>query len=225
MAVSHLNRFLLFFLFTVTVTCQQSDDEPQLALDPSEQEAVYRVLDSVNSAILWRTIFPDDLCASPPDGVVCDYVYASQHGVATSVHVTEFHLGYVSDFTPNPPCTANSTLNPLLFTAFKHIRKLLFYKCFTRDQVPLPETIPDDFGSVLEEMVFIENPSLIGKLSVMIGNFSNLKRLVLTWNGFHGSIPDRIGDLTSLQEITLSRNSLNGLHNIPDLIIKILSAP
>ncbi|KAL1203196.1 Piriformospora indica-insensitive protein 2 [Cardamine amara subsp. amara] len=214
MATSHLNLFLFFFLFTATIiTCQLTDDDvsPQLTLDPSEQEAVYRVLDSVNSAIPWRTIFPDDLCASPPDGVVCDFIYASQHGVATSVHVTEFHLGYISEFTQNPPCTANSTLNPLLFTAFRHIRKILFYNCFTTDHVSLPETIPDDFGSVLEELVFIENPSLIGDLSIMIGNFTKLRRLVLTGNGFHGSIPGRVlGDLISLEEITLSRNSLTG---------------
>lgn len=207
---------LLIFLFTATlITSQQNDDDdydasPQLALDPSEQEAVYRVLDSVNSAISWRTIFPDDLCASPPDGVVCDYLYASQNGVATSVHVTEFHLGYVSDYTQNPPCSLTSTLDPLIFTSFKHLRKLFFYKCFTGARVSLPETIPEDFGSVLEEFVFIENPSLVGEIGLMIGNFTKLRRLVLSGNGFHGSIPGRIGDLVSLEEITLSRNSLSG---------------
>ncbi|CAH2077668.1 unnamed protein product [Thlaspi arvense] len=214
MATSHLKLFLVFFLFTATfIVTQQNDDEdalPQLALDPSEQEAVYRVLNSVNSAISWRTIFPDDLCASPPDGVVCDFSYASPNGVATSVHVTEFHLGYLSDYTQNPPCASNSTLDPLLFTSFKHLRKLFFYKCFTGSRVSLPETIPEDFGSVLEELVFIENPSLVGKVSVLIGNFTKLRRLVLTGNGFHGSIPGRISDLVSLQEITLSRNSLSG---------------
>ncbi|ESQ54391.1 hypothetical protein EUTSA_v10027034mg [Eutrema salsugineum] len=214
MATSHLNLFLLFFIFSASfIVTQQNDDEdapPQLALDRSEQEAVYRVLDSVNSAISWRTIFPDDLCASPPDGVVCDFLYASPNGVATSVHVTEFHLGYVSDYTQNPPCSSNSTLDPLLFTSFKHLRKLFFYKCFTGARVSLPETIPEDFGSVLEELVFIENPSLVSEVSVLIGNFTKLRRLVLTGNGFHGSIPGRISDLVSLQEITLSRNSLSG---------------
>ncbi|KAG7541132.1 hypothetical protein ISN45_Aa07g012620 [Arabidopsis thaliana x Arabidopsis arenosa] len=212
---TNLSLLLLLFLFTATlITSQQNDEDddasPQLALDPSEQEAVYRVLDSVNSAISWRTIFPDDICASPPDGVVCDYLYPSQNGVATSVHVTEFHLGYLSDYTQNPPCSSNATLDPLLFTSFKHLRKLFFYKCFTGARVSLPESIPDDFGSVLEELVFIENPSLVGEIGAMIGNFTKLRRLVLTGNGFHGSIPGQIGDLVSLEEITLSRNSLSG---------------
>ncbi|VVB11251.1 unnamed protein product [Arabis nemorensis] len=216
MATSRINLFLLLlFLFTATfITSQQNDDEdapPQLALDSSEQEAVYRVLDSVNSAIPWRTIFPDDLCASPPDGVVCDFfTVRSQNGVVTSVHVTELHLGYVSDYTQNPPCSSNSTLEPLLFTSFNHLRKLFFYKCFTGARVSLPEAIPEGFGSVLEELVFIGNPSLVGEVSAVIGNFTKLRRLVLTGNGFHGSIPGRISDLVSLQEITLSRNSLTG---------------
>lgn len=214
MATSHLNLFLFFLFTAIVVSSQQNyyDDDapPQLALDPSEQEAVYRVLDSVNAAIPWRTIFPDDLCASPPDGVVCDFFDASPNGVVTSVHVTEFHFGYVSDYTQNPPCSSNSTLDPLLFTSFKHLRKLFFYKCFTGERVSLPETIPDDFGSVLEELVLIENPSLVGEVSAVIGNFTKLRRLVLTGNGFHGSIPGRIFDLVGLQEITLSRNSLSG---------------
>ncbi|XP_010447959.1 PREDICTED: piriformospora indica-insensitive protein 2-like [Camelina sativa] len=210
---------LLLFLFTATIitTSHQTEDDddsssssPQLALNPSEQEAVYRVLDSVNSAISWRTIFPDDLCASPPDGVVCDYLYVSQNGVATSVHVTELHLGYLSDYTQNPPCSSNSTLDPLLFTSFKHLRKLFVYKCFTVARVSLPDSIPEGFGSVLEELVFIENPSLVGEIGAMIGNFTKLRRLVLTGNGFHGSIPGRIGDLASLEEVTLSRNRLSG---------------
>ncbi|CAN8326301.1 unnamed protein product [Cochlearia groenlandica] len=214
---SHLNLFLLLLsLFTAksVVTQQYDESSPsRIALNPSEQESVYRVLDSINSAISWRTIFTEDLCVSPPDGVVCDYFdeEVSQNGVVvTSVHVTEFRFGYVSDYTQNPPCSLNSTLDPLLFTSFKRLRKLFFYKCFTGDLVSLPETLPESFGSVLEELVFIENPSLVGEISVLIGNFANLRRLVLTGNGFRGSIPGRISDLVSLQEITLSRNSLTG---------------
>ncbi|CAN6919728.1 unnamed protein product [Brassica oleracea] len=207
MATSHLHLFL-FFLFTAPSTvCQENNDDLPPKLPPSEQEAVYRVLNSVNPSIPWRTIFPDDLCASPSDGVVCDYPDASS---STSLHVTELHLGYVSDYTQNPPCSSNATLDPLLFTSFEHLRKLFFYKCFTGAPASLPATIPEEFGSVLEELVFIENPSLSGDVGVLIGNFTKLRRLVLTGNGFHGSIPNRISGLVSLQEITLSRNSLTG---------------
>ncbi|KAJ0251585.1 RIC7 [Hirschfeldia incana] len=211
MATSHLNLFLLFLLTTPPSVCQQqnNDDDsspPPPQLPPSEQEAVYRVLDSVNSAIPWRNIFTDNLCESPPDGVVCDY----DPDASTSVHVTELHLGYVSDYSQNPPCSPNATLDPLIFSSFKRLRKLFFYKCFTGAPVSLPETLPEDFGSVLEELVFIENPSLSCEIGVLIGNFTKLRRLVLTGNGFHGSIPNRISGLATLQEITLSRNSFTG---------------
>ncbi|KAG2243708.1 hypothetical protein Bca52824_094436 [Brassica carinata] len=215
MATSHLNLFLLLtFLSTAPpfiISQENNLDAPPPQLPPSEQEAVYRVLNSVNSAIPWRTVFPDDLCASPPDGVVCDYPDASV--ATTSVHVTELHLGYVSDYAQNPPCSPNATLDPLLFASFKHLRKLFVYKCFTGARVSLPATVPEGFGSVLEELVFIENPSLSGEIGVLIGNFTKLRRLVLIGNGFHGSIPGRIFDLVSLQEITLSRNSFTGGFN------------
>ncbi|XP_010540906.1 PREDICTED: piriformospora indica-insensitive protein 2 [Tarenaya hassleriana] len=206
---SDIILILAFMSIIVFTQQQQQDSTPPLALDPSEQEALYRVLESVNSAIPWRTIFPDDLCSSAPDGVVCDF-FSSENGVVTSVHVTELSFGYVSDYSPNPPCSSNSTLDPLLFTAFKHLRKLFFYKCFTGSRVPAPGTMPEGFGFSLEEMVFMENPGLVGELGGMIGNFTKLRRLVLTGNGLYGSIPSQIGDLVSLQEITLSRNSLSG---------------
>ncbi|KFK29395.1 hypothetical protein AALP_AA7G128000 [Arabis alpina] len=205
----HLFLLLLLFLFTSTfITSQQNEDEPpKLSLDSSEQEASYRVIDSVNYAIPRQTIFPNDLCASPPDDIVCDFF--TGNNVVTSIHVTELRFGYISDYRQNPHCSPNSALDPLLFTSFKPLRKVFFYKCFTGNKVSLPETIPEGFSSVLEELVFIGNPSLVGKVSSLIGNFTKLRRLVLTGNGFHGSIPGRISDLVSLQEITFSRNSLS----------------
>lgn len=66
------------------------------------------------------------------------------------------------------------------------------------------------FLSSLEELVFVENPSLVGPLSGILRNFTNLKRLVLTGNGVFGEVPNMIGDLVNLEEITLSRNQLVG---------------
>ncbi|KAF2294917.1 hypothetical protein GH714_027011 [Hevea brasiliensis] len=195
----------------------------QPLLDSTEQDSVYEVLSSINSAIPWRTLFPDDLCLSAPHGIVCDYFFEQPNSVSSTLpqtaHVTELNFGYVSDYTPNPPCSPNSTLNSLLFTSFKYLRKLFFYKCFTETTVVVPNVSSSSFGANLEELVFVENPTLVGSLSGIIGNFTNLRRLVLTGNGVSGNIPDRIGDLVNIEEITLSRNHLTG--NVPFSLSKL----
>ncbi|KAH9729239.1 ROP-interactive CRIB motif-containing protein 7 [Citrus sinensis] len=212
MALSSSSMCTLVFFTTLLSFLAVSNQQPFLS--SLEQDAVYQVLDSVNPTIHWRSLFPDDLCSSPPHGVVCDYFTISTNDTVSSqtetVHITELSFGYVSDYSPNPPCNANSTLNPLIFTSFKHLRKLFFYKCFTEKQVPVPDNIPASFGSSLEELVFIDNPSFVGPLGGIIGSFTNLRRLVLTGNGVYGGIPDKVGDLVGLEEITLSRNKLSG---------------
>ena len=64
--------------------------------------------------------------------------------------------------------------------------------------------------STLEELVFIDNPSFVAPLSGIFRNYTNLRRAVLTGNGVFGEIPDWVGDMVSLEELTLSRNQLNG---------------
>ncbi|KAJ9176467.1 hypothetical protein P3X46_011776 [Hevea brasiliensis] len=207
-----------FFLFLVTLLSSLVVSHQQPLLDSAEQDSVYEVLSSINSAIPWRTLFPDDLCLSAPHGVVCDYFFEQPNSqnlsVSTTlpqtVHVTELSFGYVSDSTPNPPCSPNSTLNPLLFTSFKYLRKLFFYKCFTETPVVMPNISSSSFGANLEELVFVENPALVSSLSGIIGNFTNMRRLVLNGSGVYGSIPDGIGNLVNIEEITLSRNQLSG---------------
>ncbi|KAJ7972622.1 Leucine-rich repeat receptor-like protein kinase family protein [Quillaja saponaria] len=194
----------LLTLFSIAVISRQ-----QPVLDLAEQESMYQVLESINSAFPWRSLFPDDLCISSPHGVVCDYFSESNSTVFETAHIVELNFGYVSDYNPNPPCSSNSKLNPLIFTSFKFLRKLFFYKCFNESRVSLPDVLPS-FTSSLEELVFIENPSLVGPLSGILHNFSSLRRLVLTGNGVYGRIPDAIGDLVNLEEITLSRNQLGG---------------
>ncbi|XP_022769874.1 piriformospora indica-insensitive protein 2-like [Durio zibethinus] len=207
--MAFLSIFKLIFFSTVMpilVTISLQQEQPVLNL--AEQDSVYQVLSSINSAIPWRTLFPDDLCSYPPHGVVCDY-FTDPTTNNVTVHITELSFGYVSDYAPNPPCSPNSTFSPLLFNSFKHLRKLFFYQCFIESQVYVPE-IPTTFGSSLEELVFINNPAFVGPLSGIIRNFTSLRRLVLTGNGIYGSIPDGIGDLVNVEEITLSRNKLSG---------------
>lgn len=194
--------FVLAFLSMVFLSHQQ----PPLV--STERESLFHVLDSINSDIPWRSLFndDDDICVSAPHGVVCDYPLDSDE----VAHIVELSFGYVSDESPNPPCSVNSTLDPLLFTSFKYLRKLFFYRCFNESVVSMPEVFPS-FASSLEELVFIENPSLVGPLSgIALRNYTSLRRLVLSGNGVHGEVPQEMGQLVNLEELTLSRNKLSG---------------
>lgn len=207
----------VFFVFGVgvllTLMSGFAVSQSQLALNSEEQDSVYQVLESINPDIPWRSIFSDDICSSAPHGVVCDYFSGNADFETLTPHITELHFGYVSDYSPNPPCSPHAALNSRIFSSFKYLRKLFFYKCFTNpnSSVSVPE-IPDSFGSSLEELVFIENPSLVGSLGGIIGKFTHhrLRRLVLTGTGVYGTIPDEIANLTNIQELTLSGNKLSG---------------
>nr|DAD36823.1 TPA_asm: hypothetical protein HUJ06_007464 [Nelumbo nucifera] len=67
-----------------------------------------------------------------------------------------------------------------------------------------------NLSSSLEELVFIENPSLAGTLNGKLGNFTRLKKLVLTGSNVSGEIPDSIGDMLELEQITITRSNLSG---------------
>ncbi|XP_028765517.1 piriformospora indica-insensitive protein 2-like [Neltuma alba] len=191
---------LTFFLSMALLSHQQP---PLLS---AEREALFHVLYSINSDIPWRSLFnDDDLCVSAPHGVVCGYPSESSE----TARIVELSFGYVSDEAPNPPCSANATLDPLLFTSFKYLRKLFFYRCFNESLVTVPDVSPS-FASTLEELVFIENPSLVEPFSGFLRNCTSLRRLVLSGNGFYGEVPQEISQLINLEEITLSRNHLAG---------------
>lgn len=177
----------------------------QPPLNSPEQEGVYRVLESVNPDIPWRSLFPDDLCSSAPHGVVCDLFAEGDDNITT--HITELNFGYVSDYTPNPPCSPKATVHHSLFSPFTHLRKLFFFQCFTETNVSFP-----DFSSLgsLEEAVFVENPALYGSLSGNIGRLRSLRRLVLTGTNVSGEIPAGFGGLVNIEQVTLSRNKLTG---------------
>ncbi|MCE5166677.1 hypothetical protein HAX54_023950 [Datura stramonium] len=179
------------------------------ALNLVEQEAVYNVLESINSDVPWRSLFPDDLCSSSAHGVLCDYFVLQDNFTTTyTAHVTELSLGYVSDYAPNPPCTPNSTLNASLLAPFSYLTKIFIYKCFTENEVPFPEF--ESLPSSLEELVFMENPALVGSLSEKVGNLTSLRRLVLSGSAVSGEIPDELGGLFNLEQLTLSRNRIGG---------------
>ncbi|XP_027362963.1 piriformospora indica-insensitive protein 2 [Abrus precatorius] len=194
----------LFFLIIAITTTLFPLSHQQPPLDSSEQQALYQVLHSLNPSVPWPTLFPDDLCLSAPHGVVCEYSTQPSQ----PPHIVELSFGYVSDETPNPPCSLNATFNPLLFTSFPYLRKLFFYKCFNQTQrLTLTQALP---LPSLEELVFIHNPSFVAPLGPFLQNLTSLRRLVLIGNGFHGQVPKQVGGFVNLEEVTLSRNSLSG---------------
>ncbi|KAK2992820.1 hypothetical protein RJ640_002040 [Escallonia rubra] len=61
-----------------------------------------------------------------------------------------------------------------------------------------------------QELVFVENPALMGSLSGHMSNITSLRRVVLTGTGVSGKVPDGFGDLVNLEQLTLSRNRFSG---------------
>jgi hypothetical protein len=187
--------------------------------DPLEQKALYQVLNSLNPTIPWPTLYPNDLCRSPPPGVVCDYYLPSSSSddddsdhQRRKSHVVELNFGYISDQTPTPPCSYNATLNPLLFNSFTYLRKLSFYKCFNKTEKPIHLiSLPSFPVSSLQRLVFVDNPAIVSSLESFLTNLTtSLKSLVLTGNGFYGELPKHIGDFLELEELILSGSNLSG---------------
>ncbi|OIV92566.1 hypothetical protein TanjilG_02329 [Lupinus angustifolius] len=203
-----MSLFLTLFIFTFFSIITLSHQQPP-PLDPAEQQSLYQVLHSINPTIPWPTLFPDDdLCLSSPHGILCDYPASNNYS-----HIVELNFGYVSDDTPNPPCSLNSTLHPLLLTSFPHLKKLFFYKCFnqTSQHISFPSNVTFTFSSNIEELVFIDNPSLITPFSSIVQNFTNIRRLVLIGNGIYGEISNKVDNFANLEELTLSSNNLSGV--------------
>ncbi|XP_076934064.1 uncharacterized protein LOC143600191 [Bidens hawaiensis] len=211
------NIIIIITLFLTTTNSQPS-------LNSVEQESTYRVLESLNSDIPWRTLFPDDLCSSAPHGVVCGYTTLPTESDPGQVNIQELNFGYVSDHNPNPPCNPNTTttFDPNLLSSFPYLRKLFFYKCFTTRPVSVQSFIRVGSGRPepgIEEMVFIENRGLFGSLGGSIGGMTGLRRLVITGSNVSGEIPSGFGLLKNLEEVKLSGNNLAGVlpENISNL--------
>ncbi|XP_023532739.1 piriformospora indica-insensitive protein 2 [Cucurbita pepo subsp. pepo] len=222
MAVLRRFLWLLLVFFITLLQCFSISHQQQLpVLSSVERDSVFAVLAAVNSAVPWRRFFPDDLCSAAPHGVVCDYFYEFPNSTEPdAVHITELSFGFISDYSANPPCSSNSTIDPVLFSSFRYLRKLVFYKCFTSDvAVYLSDGDSPAFAASLEELVLVDNPSLVVSLESLFANFTNIRRAIITGNGVYGEIPERISDSGELEEISLSRNRLTG--QIPASLSKL----
>ncbi|WOL12926.1 hypothetical protein Cni_G21695 [Canna indica] len=193
------------------VSAGEEEQPPFVLLPEVEQEAAYLALESINPSIPWRSLYPDDLCLSGPHGLVCDLFTSSSSTTAeaeASPHVIELNFGYVSDYSSNPPCGPNATV-PTSLSSFPFLRKLFFFKCFTSAKASLT----DDFwnlSSTVEELVFHQNPYLVGRLSRRLGGLPRLRRLIVSGTRISGSIPPEVGNLHHLEQLVLSRDHLHG---------------
>ncbi|ONK79597.1 uncharacterized protein A4U43_C01F7990 [Asparagus officinalis] len=196
------NRSLfLILLFLLSAISVAGED---LSLGPAEQEAVYLALESIDPFTDWRSLYPGDLCLYGPHGVVCDVGESS-----SELHVIEINLGFVSDVSSNPNCSQNATL-PYSLSALPFLRKIFFYNCFSSSKTIFESSFVKNLSSAMREIVFINNPALVGRISGSIGNFSNLRRLIITNSAVSGSVPIEIGDLQNLSQLVLSGNRLRG---------------
>ncbi|XP_058759125.1 probable LRR receptor-like serine/threonine-protein kinase At4g36180 [Vicia villosa] len=195
-----------FVFFIILLFMLASQNKPPI--DPLEQKALYNILTSINQTIPSTTTdFPDDFCLSAPHAVVCE---SHREPNQTKSHIAELNFGFFADQTPFLPCSPNATLDPLLFTSFPYLRKLVFHKCFNNTLNPIHLLSLPSFPSSLQELVFIDNPSIFSPLQPFINNLTSLKKLVLVGNGFYGDLPPQIDRFHNLEELNLSRNNLSG---------------
>ncbi|XP_058765430.1 piriformospora indica-insensitive protein 2-like [Vicia villosa] len=187
-----MDESLVFLWFMFMLFMMSSQNKPPI--DPLEQNALYHLLNSINPTIPWTTLFPDDLCVTAPSFVVCES--HRQQNQTSKSHIVELTF---------PPCSPNSTLDPSLFTPFPYLRKISFSNCFNNMHISLPSFPPS-----IQELVFIDNPSLVSPLEPFLRNLTSLKKLVLVGNGFYGELPTNIGSFHNLEQLNLSRNNLSG---------------
>ncbi|MCO5606019.1 hypothetical protein L7F22_060206 [Adiantum nelumboides] len=198
---------MLIVLLALAATADgQAFDDYEMASD--EAEAAYDVLEAINGSVPWRTLHPDNLCLFGPHGLNCDI---DENNV---LHVVEFNFGWVAESDNNAQCNRNATISASLMK-LPYLKKLLFYNCFTEEQIEIPSVIWS-LGASLQHLVFMRNSALVGQLSGELAKLSQLERLVLMDNGLEGPIPPEIGRLTKLSQLVLSGNKLTG--SIPDAI-------
>ncbi|KAL3686794.1 hypothetical protein R1sor_013103 [Riccia sorocarpa] len=123
------------------------------------------------------------------------------------LHVTNLAFGIMSEYVPVIPCSSHASLHPSI-SKFPYLQSLQLFSCFTTQQA----FIPKEIGSLaeLQILTFQDNPALIGSIPLELGDLSSLQRLSVTMNGISGGIPSELGNLYNLIQLDLSRNQLHG---------------
>lgn len=181
-------------------------------LDPAEQEAAYLALEAASPGVEWRSLYPDDLCFSGPRAVVCDYfdVHGGAGAGDGTVHVTELYFGPLSSYYDNVICSSDAAfVPPAAWASFRYLRKLFYYRCFVDRPIAVPGHLWNASTS-LEELHFVDNPSLVGTVDGKVGDLTFLCRVVISGTGLSGLIPDTIGKLGALEQLVMTRSRFKG---------------
>ncbi|KAH7280943.1 hypothetical protein KP509_36G021700 [Ceratopteris richardii] len=197
-------------------------------LSPTELQALYQVMGAiVGDAGSWRAHHPMAPCTQDSwPGVVCEEVKNNNndsdmdddgygdHGKGhigdessirpTIVHVTRLELGY----KPNLTCAPNATLHPAI-AKLAFLQSLFIFGCFTEGNASIPPVLGLLAGS-LRELSLRSNPALVGSIPSELGELSSLQVLSLSQNSLYGEIPPSFGRLRNLQHLDLSYNMLSG---------------
>ncbi|CAN6337000.1 unnamed protein product [Urochloa humidicola] len=180
------------------------------AMDPTEREALLRVMESVSSDRDWRDAAGDDPCSSPWPGLECKPAPGSAGaGAAARMHVARLDFGV----PPNPTCKDTATF-PVGAFALPELRALFLVECFKNPDAMAAFTLPPPANlssSRLQQLSVRSNPSLSGTLPPQLASIASLQVLTVSQNALvRGEVPRGLGELRSLVHLDLSYNSLTG---------------
>ncbi|URE28655.1 Leucine Rich Repeat [Musa troglodytarum] len=169
-------------------------------MEETEREALYLAIQGfVGSHWDGRNLYPDPCGWTPIQGVSCDVFEGLWYVVVVNI-------GPVLDNSLE--CSQEAAFSPQLFE-LKRLRSLSFFRCFT--SVNQTTTLSQDWRKLsgsLETLEFRSNDGLTGAIPVDLALLSNLQSLVLVENSLTGELPQELGNLLLI--LDLSGNSLSG---------------
>ncbi|KAJ4836832.1 hypothetical protein Tsubulata_032122 [Turnera subulata] len=169
-------------------------------LPSSEEETLFKIMDSMSSDQTWRTSYPKPCSpGSTWPGIECKV------GPDNHLHVSRLDFGTQS----TPSCKATATFPHQIF-ALPYLQSVFFFKCFTRTTATLSVPPLRLSNSSLQQLSLRSNPALVGPIPPQISSLKSLQVLTLSQNHLSGPIPVGIFGLTSLVHLDLSYNMLTG---------------
>lgn len=124
------------------------------------------------------------------------------------LYVTQMQFGYISPVANLIPCSANATI-PASIANLTRMETLSFYNCFMTTSATIPTAITA-LGPSLRVLSFSGNVALTGTIPTGLGNLTDLQRLVLSQNSLQGALPEDLGNLGMLIQLDLSHNNFTG---------------
>ncbi|KAI3996892.1 hypothetical protein MKX01_021168 [Papaver californicum] len=175
----------------------------QTNMDPSEQETLFKIMESMSSDRNWRVSNPNPCKpGSSWPGLEC-----KTNNKDTHFHVIRLDFGS----PPNPTCKKTATFPSQIFN-LPCLQSAFFFHCFTLTKTTLKifSSSSSSSASTLQQLSLRSNQALVGPIPPQISSLKSLKILTLSQNQLHGKIPVEIFSLPSLIHLDLSYNSLVG---------------